>query len=198
MKILLDNGHGNNTPGKRSPDGRLMEWAFARELTQRIARCLHCKGYDVERITPEDCDVPLSVRCRRVNHICNQLGKQNVLLVSIHCDAAGNGSQWFDARGFSARVGERTSAKSKALAQYLWNEALAQGMKGNRAVPANRYVQQNLMICQATNCPAVLTENLFMDNRDDVETMLSEEGKQKLTDIHVNAIVNFIEDYCKN
>lgn len=25
MKILIDNGHGENTPGKRSPDGSLRE-----------------------------------------------------------------------------------------------------------------------------------------------------------------------------
>ena len=25
MKILIDNGHGSNTKGKRSPDGRLMD-----------------------------------------------------------------------------------------------------------------------------------------------------------------------------
>lgn len=27
MKILIDNGHGRETPGKRSPDGRLLEYA---------------------------------------------------------------------------------------------------------------------------------------------------------------------------
>lgn len=26
MKILIDNGHGENTPGKRSPDGSLREY----------------------------------------------------------------------------------------------------------------------------------------------------------------------------
>ena len=29
MKILIDNGHGENTPGKRSPDGSLREYAYA-------------------------------------------------------------------------------------------------------------------------------------------------------------------------
>lgn len=32
MKVLLDNGHGAETPGKRSPDGRLQEYAYAREI----------------------------------------------------------------------------------------------------------------------------------------------------------------------
>ena len=30
MKILIDNGHGRETAGKRSPDGRLLEWAYTR------------------------------------------------------------------------------------------------------------------------------------------------------------------------
>ena len=32
MKILIDNGHGSNTPGKCSPDGRLMEYSYTREI----------------------------------------------------------------------------------------------------------------------------------------------------------------------
>lgn len=87
------------------------------------------------------------------------------------------------------------SAKSKALAQYLWNEAILQGLKGNRCVPYAKYIAQNLAICRDTNCPAVLTENLFQDNKEDVDLLLSEEGKEKVTVVHVNAIVEFIKDY---
>lgn len=36
MKILIDNGHGENTPGKCSPDGRLKEWAYTREIADRV------------------------------------------------------------------------------------------------------------------------------------------------------------------
>ena len=32
MKILIDNGHGQETAGKRSPDGRLLEWSYNREI----------------------------------------------------------------------------------------------------------------------------------------------------------------------
>ena len=32
MKILIDNGHGRETPGKRSPDGKLREYAYNRSL----------------------------------------------------------------------------------------------------------------------------------------------------------------------
>lgn len=101
MKILIDNGHGENTPGKRSPDGKLREYLYAREIAESVERALRAKGYDVERIVHEIIDVPLAERARRVNEICARYGATNVLLVSIHCNAAGNG-EWMSARGWSA------------------------------------------------------------------------------------------------
>lgn len=65
MKVLIDNGHGENTPGKRSPDGRLREWAYTRKIADRVIAGLRTKGIDAERIVKEMVDIPLSVRCRR-------------------------------------------------------------------------------------------------------------------------------------
>ena len=41
----------------------------------------------------------------------------------------------------------------------------------------------------------MLTENLFQDNKEDVDLLLSGEGKERVTSVHVNAIVEFINDY---
>lgn len=194
MKILIDNGHGNNTPGKQSPDGKLREYAYAREIAKRLEKCLECKGYDAQRIVEEENDISLSVRCKRVNDICKKLGTKNVLLVSIHNNAAGADGKWHTARGFSSHVSLNASNKSKLFAKYLWEEAISQGLKGNRSVPKDSYIAQNLAICRDTNCPAVLTENLFQDNKEDVEFLLSEEGKQKIVDTHVNAIIKYIKE----
>lgn len=32
-------------------------------------------------------------------------------------------------------------------------------------------------MCRDTKCPAILTENLFQDNKEDVDFLLSEKGK---------------------
>ena len=52
MKVLLDNGHGENTPGKRSPkwsDGsQLFEWEYAREIAKGVYNQLRAKGIDAE------------------------------------------------------------------------------------------------------------------------------------------------------
>lgn len=89
MKILIDNGHGENTPGKRSPDGRLREYLYTREIAEEVVAELRRRGYDAERIVRENIDVSLSTRVRRINDVCKELGSANVLLVSIHNDAAG-------------------------------------------------------------------------------------------------------------
>ena len=104
MKILIDNGHGIQTKGKRSPDGRLIEYAYTRELARQIVATLKSRGYDSELLVPEDDDIPLSERVRRVNEICltyepswpAPTGHPNVILISLHLNAAGDGSKWMN------------------------------------------------------------------------------------------------------
>lgn len=71
MKILVDNGHGIETPGKRSPDGVLREYAWNRLIAARIVSALTDLGHDSQLLVPELTDVPLPERCRRVNEIDN-------------------------------------------------------------------------------------------------------------------------------
>ena len=99
MKILIDNGHGIDTKGKRSPDGQLLEYAQNRLLAGRIVTDLQARGLDASLLVPEETDISLPERCRRVNEWCRQLSKDNVLLISIHCNAAGRGDRWLSARG---------------------------------------------------------------------------------------------------
>ena len=70
MLILLDPGHGLNTPGKRSPDGTLLEYAYTRDLARQIVTTLKARGYDSELLVPETEDIPLKERVRRANAIC--------------------------------------------------------------------------------------------------------------------------------
>lgn len=191
MKILIDNGHGE-TRGNGSPDGRLKEWKYCREIAEAVRLELISKGYQAQRIVEEKEDISLAKRCRRVNNICDKSGANNVLLVSIHNDAAGSGRTWRDARGFSVYVYTNGSHKSRLLAQHLYKAAEKRGLHGNRSVPDNRYWEANFYILKNTACPAVLTENLFQDNKDDVNYLLSEEGRKAIVDLHVEGIINYI------
>ncbi len=191
MKILIDNGHGVDTLGKCSPDKTLREYKWAREIAERLVATLKAKGYEAQRIVTEETDIPLRTRCQRVNAICQKVGAKNCLLVSIHINAAGNGT-WNAATGWSGWVAPNASQGSKRLAQYLYAEAEARNLRGNRSVPADRCWVGNFAIVRDTNCPAVLTENLFQDNQQEVRYLLSETGKQTIVDLHANGIIKFI------
>lgn len=191
MIVLIDNGHGSNTAGKRSPDGRLREYAYCREIAQRVVEELTARGIDARRIVTETTDISLGARCNRVNAVCDKYGTKNVVLVSIHNNAAGHGT-WKTARGFSPWVYTKAGAGARKLALIFQTLAETMGLKGNRSVPARKYWEANFYILKHTKCAAVLTENLFQDNKEDVEFLLSEQGKQTITKLHVDAITKYI------
>ena len=198
MKILIDNGHGEDTPGKRSPDGKFREYLYAREIAEDIERELRAKGYDVERIVKETIDVPLEERARRVNEICERLGAENVVLVSIHCNASKN-SEWGKARGWSAYT-SKGKTKSDDLATMLYIEAghnfSGQTIRKNFS-DGDPDWEEDFYILKKTKCPAVLTENFFMDNEQDLAYLTSDEGFEAIVRTHVDAIKKYLEKYDK-
>lgn len=190
MKVLIDNGHGSNTSGKRSPDGRLREYAYTREIAERLVMELRKNGIDAERIVKEEIDVPLAERCRRAN----EYKASEAVLVSIHCNAAGNGSDWMSARGWEAwtSVG-KTKADKLATCLYENAEYCLPGMKIRKDMTdGDQDKESGFYILKHTKCPAVLTENLFQDNKEDVEFLLSEEGKLAIVNLHVWGIMKYL------
>lgn len=199
MVVIIDNGHGEDTAGKRSPDGTLREYAYAREIARRVHASLLEKlgAGHVFLLTPETTDTSLRERCKRANNLCKAYGVSNVLLVSIHNNAAGADGKWHEARGWSAHVSLNASQKSKTLATCLCQAAETNGLRVRKYTPQQPFITQNLAICRDSNCPAVLTENLFQDNREDVGFLLSEEGKTLITKVHVDGILSYIKSMKK-
>ena len=148
------------------------------------------------RIVPEENDVTLSERVKRIN----AFGKE-AILISIHCNAMGSGAEWMPANGWSVFVGNNASMNSKRLARQLAQAALNRKVKVRCPSPQDLYWTANLYICQKTNCPAVLVESFFQDNKEDVEYLLSEEGKQCVTNILLEGItnyLNYIKEICRS
>lgn len=208
MNVILGTAHLETTPGKSSPDGRLKEYLISREIVQNIKEKLEAKGIkvfvDYEDTKPnqemkantikQEQSKELIYRVKQVNNICNKYGSSNCIYVSIHVNAAGSGLQWMGANGWSVYISPNASNNSKRLAKCLYEQAESNGLKGNRSVPKEKYWVSNLYVCKNTKCPAVLTENMFQDNKDDVDFLLSEKGKQKIVDVHVNGIINYINN----
>ena len=210
--ILLDNGHGADTPGKCSPikaDGtRFREYKFARIITTKLSTKLKTLGYNVFIVTPEQEDISLGERVKRINKVVAQYGAGNCLLISIHVDAAGNADKWMTARGWTAYT-TRGQNNSDKLADCLYDAAESLMLndaviKASFAGEMNKLIRKDttdgdrdkeadFYIIKHANCPAVLTENFFQDNKKDVQLLESQYGVELITNIHVQGIENFFK-----
>lgn len=200
--ILIDNGHGIETPGKRSPDGLFREYAYCREIASMVVERLKKAGYNAQLLVPEVKDIDLTTRVKRVNDWCNKLGTKNVLVVSIHNNAAGNGSQWMTATGWEAWTSKGQTQGDK-LADCLYDaaELILKPIFPNLPITklirtdlsdGDRDKEYNWDIVYKTKCAACLTENFFQDTREDVEWLNSPCGKEAITNLHVLGIQNYI------
>lgn len=181
LTVILDNGHGIETPGKRSPkwaDGsQLFEWKYTRELAAAIETKLKKLGYDAVRIVKEDSDISLSERAKRVNAIYKNTPS---ILLSIHCNA-GKG------RGF-----EVWSTEKKNNSDILANCFCKQFKK---ILPDKRlrgHKEKNWTVLNMSNCPCVLTENFFMDTEEECKWMLTKDGFDRIVDLHVYAAIDYM------
>ena len=195
MKILIDPGHGIDTPGKRSPDGLFREYLWNRQVADLILEGLVSAGIDASLVVTETNDVSLRNRVNRVNTICNRLGASNVLLVSIHANAAGNGSAWMNANGWSCYT-SRGKTKSDQVAECLYDafEAEFQDRKIRKDMSdGDRDWEENFYVLEKSKCPAVLLENFFYDNREECAWMLQEETKKRIASAAVKGIIKYIK-----
>ena len=195
MKILIDPGHGIDTPGKRSPDGLFLEYLWNRQVADLILEGLVSAGVDASLVVTETNDVTLRNRVNRINTICNRVGASNVLLVSVHANAAGNGSAWMNASGWSCYT-SKGKTRSDQVAECLYDafEEEFQDRKIRKDMSdGDRDWEENFYVLEKSKCPAVLLENFFYDNREECAWMLQEETKKRIASAAVKGIIKYIK-----
>ena len=194
MKVLIDPGHGIDTPGKRSPDGLFLEYLWNRQVADLLLERLVSMGIDASLVVTETNDVTLRNRLNRVNTICNKVGASNVLLVSIHANAAGNGSSWQNAKGWSCYT-SKGKTKSDQVAEYLY-EAFEEEFPDRKIrkdmSDGDRDWEENFYVLEKSRCPAVLLENFFYDNKEECAWMLQEESKRRIASAAAKGIAKYV------
>ena len=182
--ILFDNGHGQETPGKRSPiwkDGRqLFEWEFNRDMVRRIIlKCDHV-GIRAVKLVPETFDVSLEERCKRANlwyDRCNG----NCVVVSIHANAGGGtGFEVYTSPGQT-----KADAIATKLIEQLQQDFPEIKMRKDMA-DGDPDKEAGFYILKHTKAPAILAENLFMDNEADCQLLMAEDFRDKLADSYIS------------
>lgn len=190
LVVILDRGHGVNTPGKRSPDSSFFEWEWNDMFIDRLKPELESLGYKVFDTVTEDTDPSLTERANRANKIIAKYGASKCVFLSIHCNAAGNG-QWMNATGWSAWT-TKGQNNSDRLAECLCNACEEIGVKLRKETSdGDKDWEKNFTVILKTNCPAVLVENMFYDSKTDLEFLQSPEGVEKLLNIHVLGIQRY-------
>ncbi len=186
--VILDNGHGKETAGKRSPvwaDGsQLFEYEFNRDIVRRIAEKLEAENIPYRILVPEENDIGLSERARRANTIAKENGGKAYVL-SIHANAGG-GTDW------EVWTSPGQTAADK-IATVFFEEAGREFTPDGWRMRADYSdgdpdKEANFTILVKTTCPAILTENFFMDTEKDCRFIMSDAGRERIANMHVAAI----------
>lgn len=195
MLILIDPGHGIDTPGKRSPDGKFLEYLWNRQIADLLLDRFMIMGIDASLVVTETNDISLATRVQRVNRLCSKVGVSNVILLSIHSNAAGDGSKWMSAQGWSCYT-SKSETKSDVIAECLYDAfetEFAEKKIRKDMSDGDRDWEENFYVLQKSKCPAVLLENFFYDNRDECAWLLKDETKERIADAIVKGIIKYIK-----
>ncbi len=219
--ILVDPGHGIDTPGKRSPDASLnlihspyyfREYSWNRRCAQGIVNVLQFEGHTAFLLVKEETDVPLRERTDRIKAYCRKYGTENVIVVSIHVDAAKSDRKWHEARGVSIYTSPGVT-RSDTLANFVYDAADDELVKrtyghayGNSFTPGKGrqkpirsdwsdgdpdYEAKFWMLTQHP-ATSILVEHGFQDNKEDVAWLKSDEGLGSCIQFNVEGIEKYI------
>lgn len=197
--VILDNGHGDNTPGKRSPvwsDGKqLFEWAYNRVIVKYIKDYLKLMCISYVDIVTENDDVPLFERINRANFIYKeQRGNYDLIyLVSIHGNAADNPK----AKGIEVFT---SAGKTMAdpIAQIFFNELKNVGWRMRPDIQdGDDDKEAAFKILTDTKMPAILTENGFYTNEEECRKMMDFSWNMEITKAHYRAMFEIEKIYIR-
>lgn len=204
---LFDPGHGGiingeyQTPGKRSPkleDGRqLFEGEFNRDVVSIIIDLCMNDGIKCLNLVDTQSDMPLSQRVALANDIYRkslQESGMHCIYVSVHANAftPSDKLEFNNAGGWEVytSIGETMSDK---IATQFFNEMKVSFPKAKFRADhsdGDPDKEKNFFVLRKTVMPAILTENFFMTNRNEVEILLSKDGRRKIAEAHFRAIKN--------
>jgi N-acetylmuramoyl-L-alanine amidase len=191
IDIVLDPAHDDLTPGKRSPDGRHREYKWSRMICSELDIVLRALKYNVYFTTSTNDRLPLAGRRKFAENLKSDNPK---LLLSIHNNAAGDGSDWKNARGVEIFTREGVD-KADLFADILFDKA-----KEWFPTIKHRYASDELYKrdkenkLYMTNSPlywGVLLEWLFQDNKDDLLILENTKFNKALVDCIVDAVEEF-------
>lgn len=182
--IGIDNGHGFNTNGKRTPpfpdtNKVIREWEFNHPTARFTKTELEALGHTVIMLSDTDKDTPLEERVKIANS--NKVD----LIVSFHYNAY---KGIWGSHGGIETLYNLGSFKGQALANLVQREVIQTSNLRDRGVKA----RSDLYLLNKTIAPAILIECGFMDNLDEAKLMLDVNYQIDIARATTKAIQEFL------
>lgn len=200
LVIILDCAHGADVKGKCSPDGTHREYKWSRLICGKLRDKLESLGYRVEYTNKTENEIGLSQRKNIANNI--KINSDQVkFLISLHNNAAGNGSNWTNATGFEIFTSKGQTLSDK-FAQVIMSNLQkdfpeSNGFKHRVDLTDGDLDKEENFTVLMGNYYGILLEWLFQDNKEDVKLLNDEIINNKLIDSLIKSI-NYINDNFPN
>lgn len=175
--IGIDNGHGYETAGKRTPDGSMREWEFNYATAQYLKDELNYNGFRTLMLSDTKSDTSLANRVKKANDA------KCALVISIHANAL-NGV-WGTHGGIETFAYKQGVIGDKVANVVQAKLASSTGLR-NRGVKYN-----NLYMTRETKMPSILVECGFMDNKDEAALLKSDDYRRKCAKAIAQGICNY-------
>lgn len=192
LLIILDPAHGEETPGKRSPDGRHREYIWSRMRLKSIGKTLQELGYKVLWTNETDSEIGLTNRKNKASQLAKENANLVPFLISLHNDASGATDEWRMASGVSVWT-SKGKTTSDIFADVFINKIPEWLPTAKQRIYSPAYMDrdfENNFTVLMGDYFAILIECLFQDNKEDVEK-LENPVFQKSVEVW---IVNSIEE----
>jgi len=191
IKIVLDAGHGPNTPGKRTPKFENGTFMHEHEFNDSVVNKLNIKlldngKFDVTIVSSSIIDVPLEDRVSIEKSI------KSDLFLSVHANALN--SYWGTPKGIESFYNS-TSTLGPKYCEIIQNNLISDtGLynRGAKSAPGPQY-PTSLYVLKNTYGPAVLVECGFMDNKEEARLLTSEEYREKVATSLFKSVCNIFK-----
>lgn len=186
--IILDPAHGANVSGKCSPDKKHYEYKWSRDRVKSLRNILTDAGYEVFVTTESENEPGLS---KRKNFATQVKSGSKKLLISLHNNAAGNGSSWMSATGVEVYTTPGITDADKCadiVLAHLKKDFPTYKMRFNKDAYLERDKEAKFTVLMGAGYMGLLIEWLFQDNKSDVAKLLDPETNRKFERSIVDAI----------
>ena len=189
--FILDSGHGGMLDGMyqtapkkmyQHQNGEIAYEGVVNRLVKQKAISLFIRdSIRYVDVCPTELDLDLDTRCNIINAICDEYGKNNCLLISLHMNAGkGTGFEIWTSPG-ATKSDEFATLFMSQYGSFFPGHKLRKDMTdGDVDKESPFYILVN------TKCPAILPEWLFFDNYNDWVIQRDPSQQQKYAEMILN------------